>query len=300
MTVYHYGDFHSLQTADGNELSIDNGVHFPVYGGYGAPPISWQTRRGYKQHGQTEIDYTLSQRAITVDLVQVHAPDRQQYWDNRTRLHEFLRPNRGGPMTLVLTTPNGDQRAITVRPDPGLNFPGSRDNAWGIAETLPFIAFDPIWFDPTEIALTMTGGVGDHLEFPITFPIQFGAGGITLTTGDIAYAGSWESYPVITLTGPYTLATIQNVATGVSIDMVVAINVGEQRIITLTPGAQNVVDADGGDRFNELGPNSNLIDFNIRPDPEAADGTQEITVNFTGGSGASAVSMAYNTRYFAL
>lgn len=295
------GDLQYLDTFDGKRLEVGAEVHFPVYGGYGAPPTDWQTRRGYQQHGVTEVGYTLGQRTITIDLLYRAAVDRQDYWDHRARIHDFLRPNRNGPLQLTLRTPDGSQRTLTVRADPGAIFPGERDNHWQLEESLAFVAFDPIWFDPDTASIDLSSATADNLVFPITFPIQFGAGGLTLSTGVIAYAGTWKEYPVITLTGPYTTAIITNQATAVSLQMTVAILAGAQRIIDLTPGNISVVDASGKNKFSELGPDSNLVDFNLRPDPEVADGQQEITVNFTGGSaGVSAASLDYNERYFAI
>lgn len=295
------GDLLYLETFDGKRLVMDERVKFAVYGNFGAPPVEFITSRGYKQHGLTEVDYLLGERNISIDLIRAHAIDRQAYWDNRLALHEFLRPNRGGPMLIVLETPGGNRRAIYARPNPGLTLPPPGDNAWLIQEALDFRCFDPIWFDPDAVSLTLTGLVGSHLVFPITFPIQFGAGGLNFTTGAITYTGTWAAFPLITLTGPYTSCRIENETTGARIELVVAIASGETRVITLTPGALSIVDGAGVDRFNELSSASDLINFNIRPDPEVANGQQTIVVNMSDGvQGTSDVMIAYNTRYFAI
>lgn len=301
MTENRLGDLLYLETADGLQLVTDQRLKFPIYGNFGAPPTEWITSRGYKQHGVTEVDYLFNERSVFIDLVRVHAGDRQAYWDARYELHQFLRPNRGGPLLLVLETPNGSRRALYVRPNPGLTGPPPGDNSWTLQESVEFRAFDPIWFNPDAVSLTLNGVVGDNLVFPITFPILFGAAGLNFSTGEIAYTGDWPAYPTITLTGPYTAVRIENITANVRIEMVVPIGAGEQRILNLSPGALSVQDDNGVDRFGDLGSASNLVDFALYPATAVPDGKQTILVNFTGGvQGASGVSIVYNTRYYAI
>ena len=94
---------------------------------------------------------------------------------------------------------------------------------------------------------------------------------------------------------------ITHVQTGVVITLNVAITAGKQRILDLTPGAQSLVDGSGANKFSELGPLSNLVDFNVRPDPEAAGGVNTIKVELIGGlDGTSSVTLEYKTRYIAI
>ncbi len=297
------GDVLNIETADGLSLFVPDGVVFVLsQGNYGAPPTQFQTRRGYRQIGETELDYTLDPRNITLTLKRNPACTRQEYWDNRAELHEFLRPNRNGPLTLTIRQPDGNRRSLVVRADPGLEFPPEPpdENHWDVQEVLDFIAFDPIWFDPAETVFAPAASTDTDLVFPITFPIVFGVSGVLFSTGLFTYSGTWKTYPTMTLTGPYTRVTITNIQSVIALTMNVAIGVGEQRIITLTPGNQSIVDANGVNRFSELGPGSNLIDFNIRPDPEVVDGKQEIRAEFTDGTGSSAFRLEFNTRHFAI
>lgn len=295
------GDVLQLTTFDGKLLIFnDQVITCTAYGNFGAPPTDYQTRRGYKQDGATEVGFTLSPRTISLNLYRVGTCDRQAYWDNRLAIHEFLRPNRNGPITLTLCTPNGDLRSLIIRAEPGFVLPPINTNNWDIQEDLDFIAFDPIWFATDATVLSLTAETQVQLIFPITFPITFGTSDRWLTTGAITYEGTWRSYPTITLTGPYTRVQIKNVTTGVVINLNTAIIAGETRIITLTPGAQSIVDGNGVNKFAELGPGSDLINFNIRPDPEVPDGIQTITAQFINGTIDSTMTLTYNERFFAL
>lgn len=269
-------------------------------GNFGAPPTDFTLRRGYKQDGQTEVEFTLSPRQFDVAFWRAPACDRQTYWANRLALLEFFRPNRNGPMRFTVIQPDGTKRALTVRADPGPVYAAQQDNNWNIRETISFTAFDPIWYGPDATALVLTGSNPTDLIFPITFPIKFGASGLLFATS-ITYVGTWKSYPTIILTGPYTTATITNVTTGISVFMTFPIAAGETRTLDLTPGAQTIVDGSGNDAFDELGPLSNLINFNLRPDPEVSGGVNVINVTLNGGLlGTSHVTFSYRERYFGI
>lgn len=298
-----YGDVLHIETFDGNELFFtDNDVKLIAYGNLGAPPTNFITRQGYKQNGMTEVDFLLQPRNITVELWRSGDCDRQTYWDNRKALHDFLRPNRNGPLTFTLRTPNGDLRSIVVRADPGMTFPPQpNNNSWALQEQFDFIAFDPLFFNSAQTELVLAVDSQLELVFPITFPITFGTSSEFLSTGTISYGGTWKSYPTITLDGPYTRAVITNVTTGITIFMSVAILAGEQRIISLVPGEQSITDANGVNKFSDLGVGSNLIDFALFPDPEVSNGDQEITIQLVDGvNGVSGATLSYYERYFAL
>ena len=121
-----------------------------------------------------------------------------------------------------------------------------------------------------------------------------------LFTTSITYTGTWKSYPTLTLTGPYTNAVISNLTTGVSIFLSVAIAAGESRILDLTPGSQSLVDGNGDDAFGDLGPTSNLVDFNLRPDPEVSGGIQTIQAILYGASGAAGFTISYYDRFIGI
>ena len=303
MTAEQMGDVLQIVTHDGNTLVLINpDVKLIAYGSLGASPTQFITRRGYKQNSVTEIDYLLQPRTISAELWHAPSCDRQTYWQVRQDLHNFLRPNRNGPMIFTLQTPNGSERSIIVRADPGLTFPSqTNNNNWNIQESLDFIANDPTFFDAVQTVTALSSSTQTQLIFPITFPITFGTSDQFLTTGNITYPGTWKSYPIITLTGPYTRANIQHVQLGINISLSVAIAAGESRIIDLTPGSQSITDGNGNNKFSDLGAGSDLVDFAIAPDPEVAGGIQEITVQLVNGTaGVSTATIAFFNRFFAL
>lgn len=299
----HLGDVHQLITVDGKTLTIpDKDIVFQAYGNYGAPPLEWITRTGYKQHGATKVDYRVTQRNVNVSFYRAAACSRQLYWQYRMELHDLLRPNRaegGGALTLVLRQAGGQKRALTVYANPGAMLPPEPDrNNWSINEPLDFVAFDPFWFDPDTVSADVSLTVDANLIFPITFPIQFGTNGAQFVY-PIVYTGTWESYPTLTLTGPYTSARVENLATGISIELLQGISEGENRIINLTPGSQSIKDAAGVNRFSDLSPDANLINFNIQPDPIVEDGIQTIRAILQGARVYMGTGWEVQTQIFA-
>lgn len=294
-------DLHILTSFDGRKFYFpDDEQVFMSYGNYGMPPIERSTSRGYMQDGATVLDYQLGVRPISVQLVMGGRCTRKKYWQYRAALVDFLRPNRGGPFTLELRQAGGTRRAITVFVD-GPQFPPQSpdDNHFDVDEALTLTAYDPLWFDPTRVTVSFNGVAASQLVFPITFPISFSPDGLTFTQ-NITYAGTYVSYPVITITAPYNSVVIENVTTGVRIALNIPVASGT-RIITLTPGQQTVVDGSGVDRFDELSDDSNLVDFNLRPSPEVSGGINQIRGTVTGGVvGTSGVSLSYYTRYIGI
>lgn len=298
----YQGDLHSITTADGETYVFpDEQNRFLVYIGYGAPPIDYVTRRGYKQHGETKIDNLLSPRQVMIELWKKPACSRIEYWQNRAALHDMLRPNRGGSILLTLTIPNGTKRAIYLDPMPGavFNVPQTNDNNWEIDEALDFIAFNPVWFNADITSVVVAKDSEQHLVFPITFPIQFGIGG-DVYTANITYNGSWLSYPRIVVTGPYDSFHITNENTGAAIDLIIPIVAGETRTLDLTPGAISVTTETGASAFDELGADTNFVDFYLQPDPGAPNGVNQLIAQVYGGGVATTLTIQYYERFYAI
>ena len=293
-------DLIALRTADGREIIFPSEAQAVLsYGNFGAPPVEYQTRRGYRQDGETVEGYSVNPRPLVLELWFRPGCDRQAYWDTRARLLDLLRPNRNGPLTLTLRQPDGALRTINVRADPGPIFPPGDSNNWQVQEPVTFVAFDPIWSDADAVTLTGALREEDQLVFPIEFPIWFGYENV-FDLADIVYQGNWNSDTVIELTGAYTRAVIFHEQTETFIFMGVPIGDGEQRVIDLRAGRQSIRDGSGGNRFGELGPDSDLVSFALLPASQVDDGVQTIRVAmFAPGPNAGA-QLTYTTRYWAL
>lgn len=319
-TSYELGEVESILTPAGDEYAFGDGGAKAVLdvGGRGLPAVEYQTLRGYQQQSETVVGWLLQPRQVTV-TVAWDIEDRADYWAARRELRAFLRMNLGGPLTLMHYRADGTTRAIRVYPDTPAIF--ESEAQWASPQTpLPFVAYDPVFYDPTAVTLTMTKGLLSHLLF------DSAAGGILFDSavggilfGDevqvglqsIAYEGDWAAYPTITINGPYDWVQITNQTTGKAIKLGQPVPSGGQRVITLTPGAQTIVDETGASRFDELVlPPSDLVGFNIRPrgtpyhdSPyEGVAGGINVIQATAGGAvvGSTAVTLVYYPRYLGI
>lgn len=301
----------SLETSDGLKLALKGAWLDYGFAGFGAAPIQWQTQTGYKRNGARVIDYRLTERRLNVIIGESETNgQRYQYWDARSQLMDFLRPNRGDFNELTLTLSRLDANGLPVKRSIRCVYTSGAEmedfdtdaNQFRVNVALEFIAYDPFFFDPVTVDLDLIATTQTDLVFPITFPIIFGASGNLFDTGDLGYQGSWRAYPTITITGPYSSAVLTDYGTGATITLAVAIGAGETRIVRLSENSFEISDGSGNNAFDELSAGSNLIDFFIPPTGQViAGGSQRLTVNLVGGSvSQSAVSIEYSDTYYGI
>lgn len=306
-----HNEIYSITTIDGETLFFTGEYYLqnPTPAGLGLPPVDYQTRQGYRQQGSSVVAYTLKERPMQLAIVTTSNCNRDEFWRERSRILDYLRPNRGtnglgNELTLTVRRADNTKRSIKCRYNGGLEFGDSDtgENNFNVNEVLRLQAFNPIWYDSAEVTNAPAASVDTDLIFPITFPIVFGSDGAIFITGDLAYEGTWRSYPTITIQGPYSTCRLENTATGTVITLLVSIGVTEQRIITLSEEGFSVADGIGVSKFNELGEGSNLVGFDIRPDSELEDGTtQQLKATLVNGvAGQSSVTFEYFTRYIGI
>ena len=134
----------------------------------------------------------------------------------------------------------------------------------------------------------------DALSFPVAFTVV----GTPFSTGPLLYRGTWESYPVLELVGPFDSVVVINYGTGVSLSFVGTVAAGSKRVVSWqSDGTYSVVDEDGLDRDWELSPESNLAEFNLRP-AHLLTRPQVIEGLFNGVSSATRLILRYYERFF--
>lgn len=276
--------------------------------GDGMPPIEYISQRGPFQHGETIYDYRLNPRVIQFTHYS-GAKDRHRYWDKRADIMNLLRPNRQSTGSFDLGTLrkymiDGTIRDIDVMIEQGPLFKSMDSDKWdefGFMETLRFIAPDPTFYDPALGTLTWSLGlVQVELEFPITFPIEFSESLIDGETNTITYIGTWLSYPTIVITGPISGFNIENVDTGKMIQLNYAIQSGEIVTISLEYGNKTVESDIQGNIIGVVSTDSDLAEFAIVSDPEAADGVNNLEVNGASADSNTEIVLSYYTRYIGI
>lgn len=264
--MYELGELEAILTPDGRTFVLGDGAARAILsiGGRGAPPVTYHTARGYRQHAATVVGWTLEPRTLTVTLTWA-VTSRAEYWAARAALMAALRPNQGGPLRLRHVRPDGTQREIEAYPDSTPVF--DDESAWEtVEERLTFTCYDPTFYDPTPRTLTFSAVAQDRLVFPIAFPISFGDFDRLGEEVAVTYEGDWPAWPLIQAVGPYTTLTVVNKTTGARVKLGQPVGAGQTRTLDLTPGRQSLTDGDGVSRFAELVlPDSDLAAFNLRP-----------------------------------
>lgn len=292
---------------DGEIYDLSNWQKTFIMGssGHGMPPIEYRTSRGPFQSGETALDYVLRPRIVQY-IHRISASCRDEYWDERARILNLLRPNRQlantfQPGVLRKITTDGTKYDLNVFIADGPMFTqeANKWDEWGSTHTIRFIAYDPVYFNPTAGSLAFSLAAQTQLVFPITFPITFGSSTLD-DTQTITYAGTWLSLPTITLVGPLTSPTIYNTTTGEQVGLNYEIPSGRTVTINLSYGYKTVEDDLGTNLIGTLDTDSDFATFHIAPDPEAAGGVNSIRATASGAANDSSISVSYYTRYIGI
>jgi hypothetical protein len=288
---------------DGFNFPGFTGVQFgiPVYltgtVNFGMSPSHRITQRGPFQEGDTDIDFRLDPRIMSLPIV-VPASSIDEHFIYRDKLLNIFKPGNDTSRLEVYFSDGPVQyiRYIDVKILSSLTLDtDSKD--FNIRGVIQLRADDPTWYDGLNYyEATLTSPI---LVTPTTYPKPYevpygsaGIGGITV----ILYEGTWISYPVLTAVGPLTDLTITD-ALGHVISIDTPIPASTYISIDLKYGAKTVIDQDGVNRFAWLDINSDLINWALYPDPYVQDGANTISVSATGTDGGSSVSINWVPRF---
>jgi hypothetical protein len=309
-------EFTSYISPDGKEYHFDTSTRFLLTEeGLGMPPIEYITQQGPYQHGETVLDYRLGKRTIQM-LVRQNSCSRDEFWINRTALLNAIRPNRNlihkmNTGVLRKKFPDGSMRDIYVFIEQGPIFNARNLDRWdefGYAETLRFVAHDPVFFDPDidrlSWSLLYDPALSSFWILPFTFSFTLSEESYS-DSKYVIYPGSWLSYPKIIITGPMTGFKITNVTTGEFIELNYAIMSGETIYIDLPYGNKSVVNDLGINLMGSITEESSITTFHIAPDPEAplpasTGGRNDFTISGSGTTITSTVTLEYYVRYIGI
>lgn len=292
-------------TPDGQTFQFDTSTRWVMSEeGTGLPEISYITQRGPEQHGSTVIDFRLEPRVVQL-VVREDTCNRWNYWSARRNLLNYIRPNRKTLLTpltgrLRKYFPDGTKLDLNVVIESGPKFTAKSNNIWdewAYQETLRFIAYDPVYFDPNQICVVWTVYDTNQLEFPIEFPILFG-GNILYNILNVNYPGTWETFPTIEVYGPLQGILLENITTGKFIKILHVVSIGEVVTIYLQYGNKRIFSSMAGDITGTVTEDSDLLSFSIVPDPEAPGGVNQISVKgISADPLVTSVRMSYYVRY---
>lgn len=274
-------------TPDGLVYNLHNPPRSAVLSvtGLGHPEATISTTTAPYQHGETPISYRFEPRIINISLRHQEF-NRSDYWTRRSILIDRLglqrtNANRTEPSTLRFTYIQDGVlvvREIDVLFNGGLIYddPSPNWDSYSIQEDLEFIAHDPIFRDPAPITVSL---------------IQ--------DTNYVYYTGTWETYPIIHVTGPATDFIINNYTTSGLISLTGAsgysISAGAVITIDCTPGSRNIYSIAEPTLLGYLSSQSRMNNFVLKPSPHLVNGNNWIIVDYA--SGSPTVSMTYYNMY---
>lgn len=292
--------------------------HLLSFTGLGMPAIYYITQRGPRQNGETILGYRLQERYVQYVVRNNALCSRDNYWDERSALINYLRPNRQ-PVTgqfssgrLRVVRPDGVTRDISATIQDGPRFVArtiNRWDEWSFTEILRFKCEDPTFFNPDleEVEWTVdvfdglifyaVGGYEDYLTFPDN--AVFGSEVIS-GAASIAYTGTWLAYPIIYITGPVDNPAITNATLNQKISLSYNVSAGEIVTIDTSYGVKTVTNNTGTNLIGTLTNDSDL-GLHIGCDPEAPNGVNNFEY-FGGGGipGTSSIRLTYYTRYIGI
>ncbi len=288
---------------DGFNFPGFTGVQFgiPVYltgtVNFGMSPSHRITQRGPFQEGDTDIDFRLDPRIMSLPIV-VPASSIDEHFIYRDKLLNIFKPGNDTSRLEVYFSDGSIQyiRYIDVKILSSLTLDtDSKD--FNIRGVIQMRADDPTWYDGLNYyEATLTSPIlGTPTPYPKPYEVPYGSAGIGGIT-NVLYEGTWISYPVLTAVGPLTDLTITD-ALGHVISIDTPIPASTYISIDLKYGAKTVIDQDGVNRFSWLDINSDLINWALYPDPFVVGGINTISVSATGTDGGSSVSINWIPRF---
>lgn len=266
--------------------------------GIGTAPVVALTERGPLQHGDSDRDFRLDPRVINL-ILQAHPDETHDYHAIRALLNRLFTPSN---VTLTLRIVFGDNitydidtRSLGVR-----ELPSNIDQTILTKAGVQLRAANPLFYNPVgvNISFGLTGG-GNAFTVPTFVPTGVGASTINQTIA-LAYAGTFDAFPVVTIYGPATNPVLTNDSTGDTIDFTgITINNGDFYTVDLRYGRKivyrNGVTSDN--RIAELTDNSDIDTFRIVAEPTVADGVNNLRFTASSVNSTTQVYVSYFNQY---
>lgn len=268
--------------------------------GFGLPPVERITEKGPLQHGITDLGFRLQPRQIQL-VLNLWARSQDEYWSNRQEL-EYLFTPREIPVALrfeYLHNGETQQRQIDCFIAGGLTFASEDKQGWiGHKVGLTLVAPDPTFYESAPLSTSFNLGLSSN-PFVLPLVIPWSMGSSTLNrTQNIAYRGTFETYPILTINGPVTDLVIENRSTGEKLDFTGnTIEAGTRLTVDTRYGYKTVTDENGDNFLQYLTTDSDLSTFHLAAKPEAVDGINEFYISGTDATTVTSMFITYMVRY---
>jgi hypothetical protein len=248
----------------------------PKWDGFGELPVEHQRTKAPYQDGETYIDTVVNTRVPTIEFT-ILGDDQQEVFNRRRIVARHFNPKLG-PGTLKWSQDDGSEYWLDCVPDSPIFPSGDGRGRTFQAAILQFHAFNPFWYDPSEVQRTMVRFEGGW-SFPLSFPISFGQIGTQVT---VENEGDVDSPALIYLYGEVVNPVIKNLTTGEEIEIVGTVEDGEILIINTAFGEKGALILSDGEyvnvfqyvdpesKFWQLEPGENTLSYTVTSEGENA------------------------------
>lgn len=201
-----------------------------VDGYYGSPAIRLGGIDRPQDHGEFDGPSFYSPRIITVQGVAIAADQGGAMVAADIVSSVCSDPSR--LYTALFTeVPRGVTRQLGVRlnADTKVALAGPQHIEWQVQLRAP----DPFKYDTalTQVTLYAPGGSIGGTPFPATFPLLFNASGLAASGASVVNAGTANTRPTVTFTGPLVDPAIANVTSGRSLSLLMTLVAGDQLVV---------------------------------------------------------------------
>lgn len=281
-----------------NSTFYDSEIFFLGGDNFGLSPLHIVTERSPVQQGETFRAFRLDPRIILVPLL-VKCYSLQQQLDMQSRLLNIFKPTtQYGVFSVVY--PNGMTKNINTRVIGGMEFNQPTEAGYSFRTVVKLYCGDPTWYNPDQNIIPLYTQSGTPLAYPKAYPVNYGT--VTDSYVTLQYAGSWVSYPIITVTGPITNFSLTNVTKNQNITVLAGTTIpaGTTWRFDLSFGEKTVYDQSGNNKISLIDPSSELAQFAMYPEGDVPAGINVLTLTGTGMTTATTVYMSYYDRFIGL
>lgn len=282
----------TLISPAGAELDLNDPAAFLAVScdGLGLPPLHRLSVRGPLQHGHTGRGFRLDPRRVRL-TIKVRAATPEGMYERRAALLQFFQP-ASDPLILRATLPGGAVRQVDCTLEGGLQFDSAGRTGTVFETPVLLSAASPAFYDPQPNQVTLALAPSAQVTFPAGFPLMFGSGWCSLEQV-VAYPGSWQAHPRLTLLGPFTSPVITIGSARLQLDY--SLDSGERVVIDTRPGWLSAFNNLGQTLIGRLSPDSDLAGFSLLP------GENVIRFEGTGAqAGSTQVTLEWFTQYLGI
>ncbi|MEV1096488.1 phage tail family protein [Streptomyces sp. NPDC049952] len=258
----------------------------PGVAGTGLPDYTYFTDQSPAFAGVVVRGVRAGPRPITIPL-HIWGLDRLSCLDRFHRIVEDLDPTYG-PGTLTFTESDGSARRISAYYADGFNGQDD-DEKWGrhwMTAVLVFNAPSPYFLGEDRTVTFQVGG-GSDTALPI-LPWKVRDSQV-LGAVKVINLGKVDTYPMWTIKGPATAATVTNTTTGESFVLTKTMSSSDTAVIDTREGIKSALMNGSTNLWPNLGTTPVL--WPLRP------GSNDVSLTVTGTTGDSSVQLSYTARY---